>query len=129
MKNKTIAKVGLATILLSTVVLGSCKKKGCTDASATNYNTEAKKDAAPAVDGKALFAKCAGCHGADGKTKALGKSNIIAGLDAKTIEEDLKGYKAGTLNQHGMGGLMKGQVASYSDADIKAVAEYIHGLK
>jgi len=28
-----------------------------------------------------------------------------------------------------MGGLMKGQVASMSDADIKAVAEYIHGLK
>lgn len=82
-----------------------------------------------AADGAALFKKCAGCHGAKGEKKALGKSAVIAGLDAAKVEEDLKGYKAGTLNQHGMGGLMKGQVASYSDADIKAVAEYIHGLK
>ena len=82
-----------------------------------------------AADGAALYKKCAGCHGAKGEKKALGKSAVIAGLDAAKIEEDLKGYKAGTLNQHGMGGLMKGQVASYSDADIKAVAEYIHGLK
>ncbi len=91
-------------------------------------STEAKKDAAPAIDAKALFAKCAGCHGADGKTKALGKSNVIAGLDAKTIEEDLKGYKAGTLNKHGMGGVMKGQVASFNDDQIKALAEYISKL-
>ena len=42
---------------------------------------------------------------------------------------DMKGYKAGTTNKNGMGALMKGQVASYSDADIQAVAEYIHGLK
>ncbi len=82
-----------------------------------------------AADGAALFKKCAGCHGAKGEKKALGKSAVIAGLDAAKVEENLKGYKAGTLNQHGMGGLMKGQVASYSDADIKAVAEYIHGLK
>ncbi len=82
-----------------------------------------------AADGAALYKKCAGCHGAKGEKKALGKSAVIAGLDAAKVEEMLKGYKAGTLNQHGMGGLMKGQVASYSDADIKAVAEYIHGLK
>ena len=82
-----------------------------------------------AADGAALYKKCAGCHGANGEKKALGKSAVITGMAAATIEEDLKGYKAGTLNQHGMGGLMKGQVASYSDADIKAVAEYISGLK
>jgi len=81
------------------------------------------------ADGAALYKKCAGCHGAKGEKKALGKSAVIAGMDAAKVEELLKGYKAGTLNQHGMGGLMKGQVASYSDADIKAVAEYIHGLK
>jgi cytochrome c553 len=82
-----------------------------------------------AADGAALYKKCAGCHGAKGEKKALGKSAVIAGQDAAKTEEQLKGYKAGTLNQHGMGGLMKGQVASYSDADIKAVAEFIAGLK
>jgi cytochrome c553 len=76
------------------------------------------------ADGKALFAKCAGCHGADGKTKALGKSDPIAGLAAEEVLKDLQGYKAGTLNKHGMGGVMKGQ-ANMSDEDMKALADYI----
>jgi cytochrome c553 len=82
-----------------------------------------------AADGKALFAKCAGCHGQNGEKAALGKSAVIKGTDAAAIEKDLKGYKAGTLNKHGMGALMKGQVASLSDEDIKAIAEYISSLK
>jgi cytochrome c553 len=81
------------------------------------------------ADGKAAFAKCAGCHGQDGKKKALNKSAVIAGQDAAKTVEQLKGYKAGTLNTHGMGALMKGQVSSMSDADMKAVADYIAGLK
>ena len=99
----------------------------CGVAMAAEANTT-ETNAAPAVDGKALFAKCVGCHGADGKTPALGKSAPIAGLDAKTIEEDLKGYKAGTLNKHGMGGVMKGQVAAFKDEEIKALADYISKL-
>jgi cytochrome c553 len=79
------------------------------------------------ADGKALYAKCAGCHGADGKTKALGKSDPIAGLAADAVVKDLEGYKAGTLNKHGMGGVMKGQ-ANMSPEDMKAVAEYIATL-
>ncbi|WP_200763488.1 c-type cytochrome [Nitrosophilus alvini] len=82
-----------------------------------------------AADGAALYKKCAGCHGAKGEKKALGKSAPIGGWDVAKLVEDLKGYKAGTRNVYGMGALMKGQVASYSDADIQAVAEYIHGLK
>ena len=82
-----------------------------------------------AADGAAAFAKCVGCHGANGEKKALGKSNIIKGQDAKKTIEALNGYKAGTLNTHGMGGLMKGQVASMDDATIKAVAEYIAAMK
>ncbi len=82
-----------------------------------------------AADGAALYKKCAACHGAHGEKKALGKSAVIGGQPAETTEAALHGYKAGTLNAHGMGALMKGQVASYSDADIKAVSEYIAGLK
>jgi len=84
---------------------------------------------AMAADGKAIFAKCAGCHGQDGKKSALGKSAVIAGEDAATTVKKLQGYKAGTLNAHGMGALMKGQVSSLSDDDIKAVADYIATLK
>ncbi|MBU1667793.1 c-type cytochrome [bacterium] len=84
--------------------------------------------AATGPDGKALYAKCAGCHGADGKTAALGKSAVIAGQTAADLETKIAGYKAGTLNVAGMGALMKGQVATYSDEDIKAVSGYIAGL-
>ena len=86
---------------------------------------------APSVDmaaAKSLYAKCAGCHGKDGKTKALGKSAIIAGQDSATLVESMKAYKAGTRNISGMGTLMKGQVSSMSDSDIEAVAVYISTL-
>jgi cytochrome c553 len=79
------------------------------------------------ADGAALFAKCAGCHGADGKTKALGKSDPIAGMAVDAVVKDLEGYKAGTLNKHGMGGVMKGQ-ANMSADDMKALGEYISKL-
>jgi cytochrome c553 len=81
-----------------------------------------------AADGAALYAKCAGCHGKDGKTPALGKSAPIDTLDAATIVKDLEGYKAGTLNKHGMGGVMKGQAAALSEDDMKALADYISKL-
>lgn len=82
-----------------------------------------------AADGAALYKKCAACHGANAEKAALGKSGIIQGRDAASIVADLKGYKAGTTNKKGMGALMKGQIATYSDEDIEAVAAYIAGLK
>ena len=82
-----------------------------------------------AADGKALYGKCAGCHGANGEKAALGKSAVIKGWPKEKTVEALKGDKAGTRNVHGMGALMKGQVASLSDADIEALADYISKMK
>jgi len=79
--------------------------------------------------GAALYAKCAGCHGKNGKTKALGKSAVIAGQPKASLVESIKGYKAGTRNANGMGTVMKGQVAGMSDDDIAAVSAYITTLK
>jgi len=42
-----------------------------------------------ASDGASLYKKCAGCHGAKAEKKALGKSNIIAGLDVATLVKDI----------------------------------------
>jgi len=81
------------------------------------------------ADGAASYAKCAGCHGQNGEKSALGKSAVIAGQDAAKTVEQLVGYKAGTLNQHGMGGVMKGQVATMDDATMKEVADYIAAMK
>jgi len=49
-------------------------------------------------------------------------------MDAATLVNDMEGYKAGTLNKHGMGGVMKGQVAALSADDMKALADYISKL-
>ena len=75
------------------------------------------------------YAKCSACHGVNGEKAALGKSLIIQGWpEAKTIEA-LNGYKAGTLNVHGMGALMKGQVVKLADADIADLAKQIAAMK
>ncbi len=79
--------------------------------------------------GKEAYAKCAGCHGANGKTKALGKSPVIAGQPKEDLMSQLKEYKAGTRNKYGMGNLMKGQVAAMDDTTIEAVSIYISKMK
>ena len=78
--------------------------------------------------GEALYVKCAGCHGKDGKRKALGKSAIIGGQDAAALAESIKGYRAGTRNVSGMGTLMKGQIGAMSDQDIEILSHYISTL-
>ena len=70
------------------------------------------------------FSKCAGCHGPKGEKKALGKSKVIAHMSKDEIVKALHGYKDGSYGG-AMKGLMKGQVASLSDADIKAIADQI----
>ncbi|RLA72178.1 MAG: cytochrome c [Epsilonproteobacteria bacterium] len=82
-----------------------------------------------AADGEALYKKCAACHGVNGEKKALGKSAEINVMSKDELVTALKGYKAGTLNKKGMGALMKGQIASYDDAQIEAVSEYISSKK
>ena len=81
-----------------------------------------------AADGAALYKKCAACHGAKAEKKALNKGYIIQGWSVDKLVASMKGYKNGTYGR-AMKGLMKGQLASYDDAKIQAVAEYIAGLK
>jgi len=84
--------------------------------------------AAVASDGANLYKKCTGCHGVNAEKKALGKSAIIKGWETQKTVAALKGYKAGTYGGP-MKGLMKGQVASFDDAQIEAVAKYIESKK
>ena len=120
-----------AVAATATAAVESTKEAASAVAEKATEVKDAAKDAVAAAtgpDGKALFAKCAGCHGADAKTAALGKSAVIAGQSAADLETKIAAYKAGTRDVAGMGALMKGQVAAYSDEDIKAVAAYIAGL-
>lgn len=81
------------------------------------------------LEAPAAYAKCTGCHGQDGKTKALGKSEIIAGQSEANLIASMNEYKAGTKNVSGMGALMKSQMDAVSNEDIKAIAVYLSNIK
>jgi len=74
----------------------------------------------------ASTAACTGCHGASFEKKAMGKSKIVKDMSKEEIVAALKGYKDGSYGG-AMKGLMKGQVAALSDADMAAIAESIKG--
>jgi len=81
------------------------------------------------IDAEALYKKCAGCHGSDGKTKALNKSLIIAGADSNTTLSKLQGYQKGELDIAGMGRLMTTQVDGLSLEELQALATYIQQMQ
>jgi cytochrome c553 len=81
-----------------------------------------------AESSEGLYKKCAACHGLNGEKKALNRSKPLLGMNKETIVASLKGYKDGSYGG-AMKGLMKGQVASLSDVDIKKVSEYISTFK
>ncbi len=70
------------------------------------------------------YQKCAGCHGANGEKVALGKSKVIKDMTKADFIAAMKGYKDGSYGGP-MKGLMKGQAAPLSDADIEAIANQI----
>ncbi len=78
-----------------------------------------------AADGAKLYgAKCAECHGVDGKETAIsGKAIVGGGALAK-----LEGYKAGTF-----GGAqketMQASISGINDGDLKTIAAYVDTLK
>jgi len=80
-------------------------------------------------NGAALYTKCAECHGSYAQKKALGKSRIIQGQEASKTYTQLKLYAKGKQNLYGYGSLMKMQVSSFSDAELKSIAKYIATLK
>jgi len=117
---------------------GAQKATEATKEAASNVADKAKEVANKATEavtsggnekGKAAYAKCAECHGDDGKRKALNKSEVIAGQAVADLEKKIAEYKAGSRNVAGMGQLMQGQVKDLNDEDIKAVSEYISSLK
>jgi cytochrome c553 len=70
------------------------------------------------------YAKCAGCHGADGSKAALGKSKVIKDMTKAEFVSALKGYKDGSYGG-AMKGLMKGQVNGMDEATMNAIADKI----
>jgi len=75
-----------------------------------------------AADGKSLYAKCAGCHGADGSKAAMSKP--LKGMGADAAAKTLEGYKAKTFGG-AKKATMEGVAAKLSPDDIKTLAAYI----
>ena len=128
LKERAAATTTAAKEMATSAVDSVKDAAAATTEAASEAVDSAKAAVADNTAGKAAFAKCVGCHGADGKTKALGKSAVIAGEPAADLESKLAAYKVGTRNVAGMGMLMKGQVSSMDEATIKAVAAYISSL-
>lgn len=70
------------------------------------------------------LAACKGCHGVNWERSALMKSKIVKDLTKEEIDESLTGYKNGTYGGT-MKGVMMGQLAKYSEEDIKSIVEQI----
>ena len=70
------------------------------------------------------YAKCIGCHGANGEKVALGKSKVIKDMTKAEFIASMKGYKDGSYGGP-MKGVMKAQVAPLSDAQIEEIANKI----
>ena len=62
---------------------------------------------------------CKGCHGANFEKKALGKSKVVSEMSKADVNAAMVGYKDGTYGGP-MKGVMKGQVAKYSNAELES---------
>ena len=80
---------------------------------------------------KDLYKKCIACHGTRGDKVAPGSAgNItIADLSKSILIEDMKGYRAKTLNKGGTAAIMYLQANGLSDEDIEILGEYISNFK
>jgi cytochrome c553 len=81
-----------------------------------------------AADGAELYKKCVTCHGEKGEKVAMAKSKVINTMSQAELETAMKGYKDGSYGG-AMKGLMKTQLATYTDAQIAEVAAYIAQMK
>lgn len=81
------------------------------------------------ADTQELYKNCAGCHGENGETTALGQSKIITGQESNLTIKQLTAYKDGELNQYGLGNIMQLQLSSLNETDIEELATYISNME
>ena len=85
---------------------------------------------AAGLDGKALYTakKCHTCHGADGSKPLVPTYPKIAGQNAPYLEAQMKDIRDGKRN-NGLSVAMKPFTMGLTDAEIKAIAKFLNGVK
>jgi cytochrome c553 len=86
--------------------------------------TSAPLLAGDAAAGKAKYAACGGCHGANGISPSPANPSL-AGKSADEIVAALNEYKSGARNN----ATMKAMASGLSDDDIANIAAYVATLK
>ena len=85
------------------------------------------------ADGATIYKKCVPCHGVDGSTVYLKKVPALTTLSSEDRLQLMKDLKAGAIEsgkgKFGLGAVMKIQMGTLSEEDMKAVNEYIETLK
>ncbi|MEM7282959.1 MAG: c-type cytochrome [Pseudomonadota bacterium] len=71
---------------------------------------------------------CASCHGPSGRGNPTAGFPIISGQHARYTEMQLAAYSSGERRSD-MNQMMRNVAAAMSDAEIKAVAAYLQGLR
>jgi cytochrome c553 len=73
--------------------------------------------------GKAKAAACSGCHGANGE--GVAPNPALAGKSEEQLVQGMKDYKSGKRDN----AVMKGMVATLTDADMTNLAAFYASLK
>ncbi len=103
---------------------------------AQTLKPETAKDKNVATQGQKLYrggnlatgvAACSGCHGPEG-AGIPSQYPRIAGQFSEYLEAQLKAFRAGT-RANDPGGMMRSVAAKMTDQEIRAVAEYVAGLR
>jgi len=83
-----------------------------------------------AADGAKLYLEktCIACHGKEGKKPLMADYPKVAGQNAAYMEKQMLDIKSGA-RANGNSAAMKGVMAIVSDAEIKAIAEYLSKVK
>ncbi len=76
-----------------------------------------------------IFQICAKCHGKNGKNRAFGTSEIIAGEDVDDLIESIMFYKQSDFKRHSAIKVMVKYIKKLDNEDIKNLAVYISKLK
>ena len=122
-------------VLLLSVFLVACSNDNTPDVSSDKAAAEAVQalQQSGSVDGKALYAACAACHGAQGEGNPGLHAPSLANQQDWYLERQLLGFRSGVRGSHpedGYGAQMQAIAKTLADdAAVKAVVAYIADFK